>query len=64
MGGTQYGEPVLKRLSDLRQYVVVNVDFEPENLALLQLGLGIGVVASHLTVLKAAWRDFYLKGEA
>lgn len=55
-------EPFLQ-VAQLAQYVIVHVDLEAEDLALLELRLQIGIAAPTLALFITEWLDVYLTGE-
>ena len=63
IGLLQTCEPLLDG-PQIGKDVVIDVDFEPEDLPLLQLRLQPRVAAPTLTLLPAASTEKYLKGEA
>ena len=62
VSGGQQLEPLLK-VAQLAEDVIIDVDLEAEDLALLQLRLKAGVVAPRLALLVTEWGGKYLSGE-
>lgn len=62
MSGGQQLEPLLK-IAQLAEDVIIDVDLEAEDLALLQLRLQTGVIAPRLALVVTEWGGMYLSGE-